>query len=508
VHCLLRTRSLVFVAMLVSALVLPAATMAAFPGANGKIAFQSDRDGNREIYSMNRDGTSPTNLTNHSDADFDPAFSPDGLKIAFTSSRAGGGFEIFTMNVDGTGVTQLTNATDQDRNPAWSPDGQRLVFQSARDGNFEIYSMNADGTAQTRLTSNPARDENPAWSPDGTKIAFESDRTDPSYDIYTMTPSGSSVTPIAPQSGEDRQPNWSPDGSKLAFQSNRGGQLEVWTMNANGTSQQPLGGNGTDPAWSPDGAMITYTEHFGVDEIYTMAADGSGKVNRTSNAAIDERPDWQPLYTIPKSASWIDAALVPVFRQCGTGANPANTTHGAPDIPGGTNPDSSCTPAVRTSSISAVGIQAQGSATLTVVPGNLATPADEADDTIDVTFTDIRAGSATGSDYDPNPSGADMTLTARVRITDLLNGTSETSPGTVTDLDLAAPVDCAGTASPAVGATCTANTSADAVIPGIVKEGKSAVVQIFRLRLIDSGPDGVRGNSDDRLFATQGLFNP
>jgi len=105
-------------------------------------------------------------------------------RIAFNSNRDGN-WEIYVMNGDGTGQTRLTNNPAEDFSPAWSPDGLRIAFSSKRDGNPEIYIMNADGTGQTRLTNSPANDVHPTWSPDGTRIAFETDR-DGNSEIYVM----------------------------------------------------------------------------------------------------------------------------------------------------------------------------------------------------------------------------------------------------------------------------------------------------------------------------------
>jgi Tol biopolymer transport system component len=89
-----------------------------------------------------------------------PAAAPNS-KIAFQSNRDGN-LEIYTMNVDGSGIARLTNNAGLDLEPAWSPDGRRIAFRSERDGNFEIYVMNADGSGLTRLTNDPAYDAEPA----------------------------------------------------------------------------------------------------------------------------------------------------------------------------------------------------------------------------------------------------------------------------------------------------------------------------------------------------------
>jgi len=101
---------------------------AAFPGANGKIAFVSDRDGDAEIFVMNSDGSGQTQLTFNTAADDMPAWSPDGSKIVFLSTRdPDGDAEIFVMNSDGSSQTQLTFNTATDVEPAWSPDGSKIV---------------------------------------------------------------------------------------------------------------------------------------------------------------------------------------------------------------------------------------------------------------------------------------------------------------------------------------------------------------------------------------------
>ena len=214
-----------------------------------KTAFTSTRDGSWEIYSMNPDGSSETRLTFNAPQDQQPAWSPDGTKIAFVSRRDGNN-EIYVMNADGSAQTRLTNITQtcvdssicDNWEPAWSPDGSKIAFRSGIDGNWEIYVMNSDGTGLTRLTNNFAGDVWPAWSPNGSKIAFSSQR-DGNGEIYAMNSDGSGQTRLTNSSAEDQMPTWSPDGSKIAFQSNRDGNAEIYTMSADGSNQTRLTSN-------------------------------------------------------------------------------------------------------------------------------------------------------------------------------------------------------------------------------------------------------------------------
>jgi len=276
------------------------------PGAV-RIAFESNRDGNYEIYTMNADGSVVTRLTNNPATDLEPAWSPDGKKIAFASTRDGN-TEIYVMNSDGSVVTRLTNNPAVDGSPAWSPDGKKIAFHSNRDGNYEIYVMNSDGAGVTRLTNNSADDEEPAWSPDGKRIAFRSDR-DVSFLIYTMNSDGSGVTRLTNPSGVDASPAWSPDGKIIAFSGYRESpvapglyDVDIYTMNADGsgiptpwTLDMALD---EAPAWSPDGQKLAFDSDldsgFVSLDICTMDADGSGRTRLTSNAADDRHPSYCP----------------------------------------------------------------------------------------------------------------------------------------------------------------------------------------------------------------------
>jgi Tol biopolymer transport system component len=313
--------------------------LGAFPGENGKIAFDSDLggDGDSDIWTMSPNGSNLVNLTGDFEAsDLLANWRADGRKIVFMSDREtprnptppgfpGADFEIFVMNADGSNQTQLTFNDLDDEDPGWSPNGRRIVFQ--RDFNavrgevdLDIFTMKADGTGEKNLTNSMGvMDFQPNWSPNGRKIAFTSER-DGDAEIYTMKPNGSRVRQLTfnegpfvgrPEGPFDGEPNWSPDGRKIAFTSERDAvpetpfQVEIYTMRANGGDQTRLTFDDLSdflPAWSPDGREIAFTSFRDVTpeteenaEIFTMRADGSNQVNRTNNTAFDAAPDWQPL---------------------------------------------------------------------------------------------------------------------------------------------------------------------------------------------------------------------
>jgi TolB protein len=211
-------------ALTAGSMLSPGPAEAAFPGANGKIAFRSFRDGNGEIYVMNADGSAQTNLSNNPAEDLYPAWSPDGSKIAFSSDRDGD-YEIYVMNADGAGQTQITNNTAYDREPAWSPDGSKIAFVrvvlAVPPYGSEIIVMNADGGAQTNVTNNGLSgvwNGDVDWSPDGSKIAFSRMVSLGESEVYVMNPDGSGQTNLTNNAGAlEGSPTWSPDGSKMAY---------------------------------------------------------------------------------------------------------------------------------------------------------------------------------------------------------------------------------------------------------------------------------------------------
>jgi Tol biopolymer transport system component len=318
---------------------------------NDKIAFESNRDGNLEIYVMNPDGSNPTRLTNNPSEDYNPVFSPDGSKIAFqrryyfepdqdgispdpyveihimnadgtderrltntpvsdvdngdqvfspdgskiafTSSRDNGSHEIYLMNADGTNQINLTSSPSYDSNPVFSPDGSKIAFQSDRGGSYGIWLMNADGSAPALLVNNVSSASRPVFSPDGTRIAFTSYVND-SYDIFTVDVASGNVTRLTDHAASDTSPVFSPDGSTLIFQSDRSGSAAIYSIDLDDPTHTITKlADGEDAAFSPDGAKIVFQSYSsGNYDIYVMNANGSNAVCLTKNPASDINPVW------------------------------------------------------------------------------------------------------------------------------------------------------------------------------------------------------------------------
>ncbi len=265
-----------------------------------KIAFVSNDD----IYSMNGSGKAQRPLTRTLDPilDQDPTWSLDGTRIAFASRRGGPSLDIWVMNADGTSPTQLT-FSGGNQQPTWSPGGNQIAFTTFRNGNPNIYKMDANGSNQTQITN--VSDISPDWSPDGTKIAFVSS-SDGAFNIYTVKPDGSGRTKLTNSVGSFN-PDWSPDGTRIAYAKETGfqgdGANRVHVMNADGSNQIQLSNSGAredQPSWSPDGTRIAFQSDrddpalsFKKSEIYVMNADGSGQVRLTDLPGDTHSAVWQ-----------------------------------------------------------------------------------------------------------------------------------------------------------------------------------------------------------------------
>jgi hypothetical protein len=215
----------------------------------------------------------------------------------------------------------------------------------------------------------------------------------------------------------------------------------------------------------------------------------------------------------PKGATPLRVTLVPAFNACTTGAN---TTHGTPlAFP-------SCNPPVQSSNFLTVGTPDANTAAANFtgfikldvhvgVPG----PPDDSDVNITADMTDVRCKAATAASVCNSANAADgpdysgqLQGNATIRITDHYNGANGTTPATVQDIGFPVVTGCANTADTAVGGHCAVATSANAVVPGSVKDAKRANVEVGQLQVDDGGADGVAQTTDNTRFAVQGIFIP
>lgn len=261
-----------------------------------ELAFDSDRDGDRDIFISNPTGHGFLKLADSDSVDLNPIWSPDGSQVMFGSRRTAN-LEVHTVNADDTGLFQVTTSPGYDLGHSWSPDATRLAITSARPPSFGIYLINADGTGSDKQLAQNAG--SPDISPDGLEVVFEgNDSIDGGLDIFKVDTAGVSVAPVGNDPVAAARPTWSPDGTRIAFLSVRDGNSEVYVMDADGTNATRLTnhpGFDSQPVWSPDGSLMAFeTSRTGSLDIYVMNADGSGLTRITTSSADDRNPHWKP----------------------------------------------------------------------------------------------------------------------------------------------------------------------------------------------------------------------
>ncbi len=272
--------------------------------AGDAIIFVSSQDGDYAIFGMNENGTGQGRLTDDRgdttslegiQFQTEPAWSPDGTKIAFASAREGS-FDIYVMNADGTGTERLTSTKENDQHPTWSPDGRRIAFSRFTDVDH-LYMMDADGTGARRLTDDDTTAEGePAWSPDGRWIAYTRRESGSDFrEIWVVRPDGSGRRSVTKLDTKSYKPSWAPDSRRLAFSSNRGATIyDIYTVTVDGKDVKRLVRSATDafePAWSPDGNEIAFSRD-GAIVVTTLAGVERQLTNPEDN---DSSPAWKPV---------------------------------------------------------------------------------------------------------------------------------------------------------------------------------------------------------------------
>ncbi|MCB0213024.1 MAG: PD40 domain-containing protein, partial [Anaerolineae bacterium] len=287
---------------------------------NPPLAFTSDRDGNREIYTMTPDGDQLQRLTDNPTADENAAWSPAWTRLAFQSDRDGN-WDIYLLDPTCAetecSLQRLTHDPGDDMLPAWSPDGRRIAFVSTRDGNPEIYVMDKDGGNIQRLTFNDHGDWRPAWLPDSQHLIFTSNRsgtndiyqiTVPLLDLDPFAPSDPELTPLITGDADDRDPAVGPDGTIYFLSDRDDGIMKIFTYklktSANGTGEPVIEAlNATDapqahpsPTLNQNTPILAALTPEGQSDIYLL---GYSTVPLTNEPGFDGQPaagptGWNP----------------------------------------------------------------------------------------------------------------------------------------------------------------------------------------------------------------------
>lgn len=291
------------------------------------VVYSTIRPANWELYLFEEPGAAPRQLTMDPAPDYNPAFSPDGRWIVFTSERRGGA-DLFALDLENPGtLLQLTSSSAMEDAAVFSPDGRSLAFVSTESGDPDIYLMpfdpQAPGTVElTNLTRHEGGDFNPAFSPDGDWIAFSSNRSTPdplfdspgapdayqAGDIYVMRTDGTGLQKLTEDPSWDGSPAWAPDGS-LYFYSQRGAAPaeeepgffapaappQIYRMNSDGSNLRPVSAEGEialSPAITPEGRVGFAAQRDGTWRIVSTRPDGS-ELQLDSDS---ERDYWAPDY--------------------------------------------------------------------------------------------------------------------------------------------------------------------------------------------------------------------
>jgi len=286
-------------------------------GGFGQIAFASTRAGLPQIYLVNTDGTGLQAITNMDTGACQPSWSPDGSQLVFTSPCSARGevndslynnSSLYLINADGTRIKTLTTAPGQAYDPAWAPDGKRIAFTSLRDGRKEIYTLNVDSGVVTRLTTSTGDLENsqPVWSPSGDRIAYIVKRFGV-YQVWAMSDTGQDNIQLARSGQElwDYLPVWLPDGQTIMFD-----EKNITTTTLPVLMSVRYVDQGTkdaikvqlprpmeDVEFSPDGLWLVFesTSDDGNRDIYFSTISGGNRTRLTDDPKVDFDPTWRPL---------------------------------------------------------------------------------------------------------------------------------------------------------------------------------------------------------------------
>ena len=317
----LKARAAIAMALCVPATAAPTAMADVF---NGRIAFTTNRVDydpgpgvlrDRDVFSMNPDGSDPRQLTTDPANDAQGDWAPDGTAIVYRIRKPDQpiNFEVARMPAGGGERTVLTDSPpgQASSQPSWFPNRQGILFRVSSGPLADLWRMGPFGERPEVLFALDGSQWYPSFSPDMRKVLFAttlSSTGDSDRGIFTANPDGSGLTLLFDVPGVfDSAPAWSPDGDRIAFESdaklaggNPEGDREILVMNADGSGVRQVTSNAVHdegPAWSPDGTMLAYTSGptNTTGDIHVMTTTGVHLRVLAPHEGIDESPDWQPI---------------------------------------------------------------------------------------------------------------------------------------------------------------------------------------------------------------------
>jgi TolB protein len=275
-------------------------------GINGitetKIYFVSSRSGSKEIWAMDYDGQNQHQVTRLGTISLSPRISPDNTRIAFASlGREGWAIRMYSLELNRLVNFPAGTAGGSNQSPAWSSDGSKLAFSSSRSGNPEIWAADANGGNLRKLTNFAGPNVGPTWNPrSNAQLAWVSGRTGLPQ-IYTMDQDGTSVQRLT-DGGYAISPSWASNGQFLTFSWNRkygpgapGGQ-DIYVMDIVSKRWLQLthdAGSNDFPSWAPDGRHIVFERSMGSHshQIWSMLADGTEQ-HQLTQTGENFMPNW------------------------------------------------------------------------------------------------------------------------------------------------------------------------------------------------------------------------
>jgi len=274
-------------------------------GINGiaetKIYFVSSRSGTKEIWAMDYDGQNQHAITHLGTVSLSPRISPDNSRLAFASlGSQGWSIRMYSLELGRPVSFPAGTAGGSNQSPAWSGDGTKIAFSSSRAGEPSIWVADASGSNLHKITVSKGPDVSPTWNPrTNAQIAWVSGRTGLPQ-IYTMDIDGSNVQRLT-DGGYAISPSWSPTGQFLTFSWNRkygpgapGGQ-DIYVMDIASLRWLQLtheAGSNDFPSWAPDGRHIVFERAIGGhSQIWTMLADGTEQ-HQLTHTGNNFMPNW------------------------------------------------------------------------------------------------------------------------------------------------------------------------------------------------------------------------